>query len=519
MKEVEPPRGSGLLPAAGVLAVVLGGALLYRFAVKPDAPPAPASSGSAAATAYARCKPVTTEDGFVIGDTRRTAARKAEGDEAPSEVEPERDDLLQPFAVVLGRAVSYQGGFAMGVMGDVTQAGETGQGSAAFVAMVGPDGSTGKTVKLIRARGDLDPPVVAAAPGSELLFAATLEPNASSRAIRLASIRGTELTWGPEIPEDTDPSIAIDLAVTARKGVVVWDTDDESASYVHVAGFSVDAPGTIVSQRRATGPEKNADSPRIVATNQGFYLAYLVHEGETARDAVVDRGDRSPRPAPSATAKASSDKPPKKKKKKTDEPKTAAKPPRDDTREEGDVDETKGGESVSQAWIEVIPLDETGAQANDPIRVTPKGATVIGFDIATGPGDTLLVAYRDDDAPTGGGGGIVHIATIRAGGVGAVYESEDPVPSDGIPTLLSGWLAVPTLYGPDFIARLGADGLPAEALTKEPSLGRGEPIAANAESILVTEPEGAAMRFKVVQCGALPPAPDKPAPPAASTGP
>lgn len=134
---------------------------------------------------------------------------------------------------------------------------------------------------------------------------------------------------------------------------------------------------------------------------------------------------------------------------------------------------------------------------------------MIAFDMAPGPDGSLVVVYRDDDAPTGGGGGIVRMVNLRAGGLGASYESEDPLPSDGVPSVLGGWLAVPTLAGPDLLARLGKDGLPAELLAREPSLGRGEPIAATGSRLLLAEPQGAAMGFRVVECSeqGSPPAP------------
>ncbi len=485
-----PPRSSALLYAALAGAGVLGAAALYRCSAGPEqATVAPSASTSATLVASGRCKPVIDAPMFSIGAPSPKPGAEPVAPDLDTEVEPDRDDLLAPFAVVIGRATPTPTGFAFGALG------ESEGGSAAFLVTLGADGTGGAAKKIFRSRADLDPPVVAAAPGDGGLFVAALEPNASGRAIRLVRFSGDDVTWGAEIDEGRDESLAIDLAVTERRGVVVWDAADDDRSIVHVAGFTLDKVGEVVSRRPATAKELDADSPRVVAAERGFYLAYLVHGAQSRRELVGRRTpDGGDKPAPTATSSAPK---PKKKPKKQDEP------------EPEEVDESRGGEAISASWIEVVPLDETGAQSSEALRVTPEGVTVIAFDMAPGPDGSLVVVYRDDDAPTGGGGGIVRMVNLRAGGLGASYESEDPLPSDGVPSVLGGWLAVPTLAGPDLLARLGKDGLPAELLSREPSLGRGEPIAATGSRLLLAEPQGAAMGFRVVECSeqGSPPAP------------
>lgn len=479
--------------------LVLGGilvvALIYRWTASNDPLPAPPSPSAAVLTAEGRCVAISSPEGFVVGTEANLPAPEPQAPDLDNDTQPDRDDLLSPFAVVLGRATAFADGFALGMLGEAKE------GSSAFVVTLSADGATGKTVKLLRSRADLDPPAVAAAPGDGSVFAATLEPNASGRAIRMARVRGEEIAWGAEIPEGNDESLAVDLAVNARRGVVVWDALDGEQSVIHIAGFALDDFGKLTSSRTATTKAQDADSPRVVATDKGFFLVYLVHGGEIQRD------NRSPAVAsaqPTVIPEAPSAKPKSSSKPTTSKPKK--KPVEED--DSVDIDETKGGESISDSWIEAVPLDETGAQSSDAIRVTPQGVTVISFDVAPGPNGTLLVAYRDDDAPMGGAGGIIRMANVHPGGIGATYESDEPLPSDGVPALLTGWLGVPTLAGSDMLARLGADGMPAEALVREGSLGRGEPIAAIGDRMLLTEPMGAAMRLRVVECRPTPtPAP------------
>jgi hypothetical protein len=489
------PRSRSGLTALGVVGVIVLGALIYRFAASPpDAADGLAASASASAPLLPpRCVPLEAGASYRIGPEPNAdvepGANAKPSTSAPLVDEPpelDRDDLLSPYAVVVGRAVAFEGGYALGVLGDAEG------GSVSSVATLSADGTTGKLIRLARSRGDLEPPVVAATPSGEI-FAAMLEPNASSRALKLAKVVAGEVTWGAEITEGKDPSLAIDLAVSARRGVLAWDGLDGDRSFVSVAGFALDSFATMTSQRRATNKEVDADMPRVVARPGGFFLSYLVHERETERDAAADRGPREATPAPASSSK-------KKPKKGSDKPTS------------DDVDEARGGESVGSTWVEVVPLDESGAQASDALRITPAGATVTSFDVGVSSEGNLIVAYRDDDAPTGGVGGQVHVVKVHMGGFGPSYEPPDPLPSDGIPSVLDGWLGVPTLNGPDFLARLGADGLPSEPPQREVSLGIGEPIAARGDQLLLADPDGRAMKLRVVTCGPRIVAP--PAPPA-----
>jgi hypothetical protein len=480
-KSIPDNRGRGLISSAiavGLgLCLVVGGALVYRSSSKPGDGASTASASANPAEA-GRCHEVAPGKSYVVGPSEPSKGSSASPDDPP-----ERDDLLSPFAIVLGRAIAFDGGYAVGAQGE----GEG--GTLSSLVLVGPDGATGTPIRLSRSRGDLDPPVVAAA-GTGFVVA-IIEPNAGGRAVRLARVDGDKVTWGAELRESDDESLALDVAVNGDRGLVAWDAIEDERSYVSVTGFAAGSVGDASGARRLTPKTTDAEAPRIVPRPGGFYVVYLVRGQERARE-VARPGEASPG---------------------TDKPKQKDRH-RGDTRAPGEVDETRGGEAVMSAWLEVVLVDASGAPSGDPLRVTADDGHVISFDAAPATDGGLVLAYRDEDSPTGAGGGMVKMVRIAAGGgISGSHQSDEGTPSDGAPTLLPGWVAIPTLRGADLLARLNHDGLPSEPLLADPSLGRGEPIAARGAELLVAEPEGKAMRLRVLSCG------ERPAPPPAEPEP
>ncbi|NUO48841.1 MAG: hypothetical protein HOV80_08295 [Polyangiaceae bacterium] len=479
-RSIPDQGGRGIISSAVAvglgLCLVVGGALVYRSSSKPD-DTMPTASASANVAEAGRCREVAPGKSYVVGPSD---ASKASSSASPDEDPPDRDDLLSPFAIVLGRAIAWDGGYAVGAQGE----GEG--GTLSSLVLVGPDGATGTPIRLSRSRGDLDPPVVAAA-GSGFVVA-LIEPNAGGRAVRVARVDGEKVVWGAELRESNDESLALDIGVSGDRGLVAWDAIEDERSYVAVSGFTAANVGDATGARRLTPKTTDAEAPRIVSRPGGFYVVYLVRGQESAREAA--------RPSEAAPGV---DKPKKKKE------------PKGDKRAPGEVDETRGGEAVTSAWLEVVLVDASGAPSGDPLRVTPDDGHVISFDAAPAADGGLVLAYRDEDSPTGAGGGMVKMIRIAAGGgISGSHQSDEGTPSDGAPTLLPGWVAIPTLRGADLLARLGNDGLPSEPILADPSLGRGEPIAARGDQLLVAEPEGKAMRLRVLTCG------ERPAPPAAA---
>ena len=208
-----------------VIAAVVGGLVVWRTIVGRDEPPtiAQSPSGEASATT-APIAPVAprcveqSKQPFMIGESgspRPAPSPPSLEAGAPVEVADEIEDDLTPFAVEIGRGAVFANGFAAGARRDAEG------GAVAMVATIGFDGNGGKLVKLGRSRGDLDPPVVTGA--GDVVLAALLEPNASGRSIRIAKVKGDEVTWGVELSEGHDESSALDLAASGARAVVVWD--------------------------------------------------------------------------------------------------------------------------------------------------------------------------------------------------------------------------------------------------------------------------------------------------------
>src|SRR5262249_35547638 len=124
-------------------------------------------------------------------------------------------DDVSPFAVEIGRGTPFGGGYAASVLRDAEG------GTVAFVAMLGPDGRGGKLVRIGRSRGDLNAPVIA--PAGDAQLTARVEPHAAGRAIRIARVSGEGVTWGPELSEGQDESLAVDLAASGGRAVITWD--------------------------------------------------------------------------------------------------------------------------------------------------------------------------------------------------------------------------------------------------------------------------------------------------------
>ncbi len=475
--EPDDRRGlPGLVWAGIAVATIFGTAFVVRSCL----PPAPPSSGvsvvpSADAGEPGRC--VTRGEPFTVGEPGKLPGEPS----TPDGLDPVIDDpMLMPFAVVVGRAVAVGDRFAVATLN------EGDGGAVANIVRVDPSGAANSVTKLARIRGDLDPPaIVATGTGDELLIA-WLEPNASSRSVRLAKLVGTEITKGAEIPEGRDESAAVDIAALKGRSVLVWDMIDEDKSYVVVAGLDNTNIGEVPFSRRVTPKGIDADSPRVVAHADGYFLAYLEHGAQS------DRGPRSPSNTSSPKEKPG-DKPAKEKPGKRDaQAEPTAQP---------EVDESQGGESIGLASVMVMQLDATGNQRSDALRVSPQSGTVMGFDVALAPDGSLVVAFRDDDAPTGGVTGGLTLVRVGVDGSTTKFESSDTDAAEGVPTLLPGWLSLSTLKGSDVLTRLGADGLPKEPLFVEPSLARGEPIAARGTTLLLAEPLGKGMRFMTATCG------------------
>jgi hypothetical protein len=446
----EPSRALWVVPVLLTTAVIAMAIWRIRTLPAPSfsapLPLAPSAEAAPSPPPAPRCTEVSA-DPFVIGDL--PPADPPAGDPGSDPAEGPLDPTA-PFAVEIGRGAVFEGGFAVGARRDAEG------GAAAMVATVGADGKGGRLVKLGRSRGDLDPPVVAGAGASVL--AVLIEPNAGGRALRIAKVTGGEVAWGPELSEGRDDSLAVDLAASGARAVVVWDdlsgVAEAAHSSVMLASFDVATMRAVQGARPVSAKGADASAPRLAPRPGGYWLGYLVH-GE--------------------------DDPAKKKK-------------------HGDADEPEElGEAITTSWLEVVPLDEAGVPTGAARAVSPRSGHVLAFDLEPAENGNVLAAFRDDDTPTGSSGGKVSSVLLRLGG-GAEPRVLEESGTTGAPDLLPGWISLASVNGPTRLAAMSPSGELLDPLAPEPSLGAGEPLAATADAILWARPLGKAMRLSVVRC-------------------
>jgi hypothetical protein len=417
-----------------------------------------------------RCAEMSKQP-FVIGDA--PAPKPAS---TSTDMEDPPEDELAPFAVELGRGVAFGAGFAVG-----TQRQAEG-GTVSMVATLGPDADDGKLVRLARSRGDFDPPVVAAA-GSSLL-AAMMEPNAGGRAIRIAKVEGDRVTWGPELAEGRDESLALDLAATGTRAIVVWDDvpAGRERSVIDLATFDV-ATMHGSGGRAITPPTIDADQPRLAPRPGGYWLSYVVH-GDAPTEPTAAKDDAPTDTGTNANANASAKKKPGTK---------------GDTNPD-DSDTEAAGEAIAHQWLELIPLDENGMATGAPRAVTPKDGRVIGYDLEDDADGRAVLLYREDDTPNGSNGGRVKVITVELGGVGEPHVIAEEGVGAGVPQLFSSWVVIHSMSGPVQIGAIGPHGELTAELAPEKPLGHGEVIAASGNAFLIATPAGRAMKLAVARC-------------------
>lgn len=394
-----------------------------------------------------RCKTVSAE-AFVVGDNKG-AARKSANAAAPDagalpvdEADEEFDELA-PYAVELGRGAVLNKGFAVGALRDGDG------GSYAMVARIDADGRNGKLVKLGRSRGDFDAPTVTGY--KDAVLAAMLEPNAGGRAIRVAKVSGEQVTWGPEVSEGRDESLAVDLATSGDHGILVWDdvSKDGKRTMVMIESFDAETMKSDGKAHPISSPKNDAEVPRLTTRTGGFWLAYV----------VVGEGKK----------------------------------PKDE-------DTGLGGEAIQPRWIEVVPLDEKAEPVGLPRAVTPKDGHALAFDIEATEDGGMILAYRDDDTPSGSTGGKVVTVWVRLSGIGEPQVVTEEGNSTGVPDLLPGWMAIASLSGATRMGPLSPKGELLGELRREPEIGNGEILAGTRASLLVARPAGKAMKLSVVEC-------------------
>jgi hypothetical protein len=354
-----------------------------------------------------------------------------------------------PFAVEVGQGVAFDEGFAVGALTPERR------GAKASVVTLGPGGGGARVVPLLTAHGDTPPPRLAAV--GKAVLVGVLESAASSRRLKLGRVEAGAVAWGPEFDQARDESLAFDLAANGAHALVAWDDEPREADRgvikvvsFEAAGFQKMTPPRILSPKGT-----DAEMPRVVPRPGGFWLTWIARRPE-----------------------------------KTD----------DSAREVGEAPEFR--------WLEAMPLDERGASVGPPLRVTPDKGHVLIYDLRELPDGRALVLYRDDDTPSGSSGGVLLKVVLRPDGASEPAVVADRHLGVGSPAVLDGWIAVGDASAETRLARVGRDGALLDRLESEPVLGRGEPLAARGDALLVLQPRGQGVRLFVTRCREQGPAPD-----------
>jgi hypothetical protein len=375
------------------------------------------------------------------------------------------EEAIEPFAAEVGRACRPgSGGWAIGAKRDADGAG------SGELGLLAAEGGAARLVALGRLRGDVDPPIVACpAAWSDAVLAGLLEPNASGYTLRLARVptaEGAAVVWGAEIEQSRDDSLATDLGAQGDDAVVVWDhvAAAREPSAVMLATVPLGKLDRAGEPRRVSAAGVDADQPRLALREGGFWLAYVARAPAPARVTAP--------PASAAPSAAPTD----------------------------DGPARYPAERLERSWIEVVPLDARGEPLGEPRPVTPRDGYVLAFDVGAGPSGALHLAWRDDDTPSGGGGGRVEIGRLDASGGFVTQRVADRDVGAGAPALVAGWLA---LSDPDGRLRLAPRSDTGELGGEprlEPLLGRAELLGADGERLLIASQVGRAVELAVTRC-------------------
>ncbi len=405
----------------------------------------------------ARCQAVANGAFFTIGKA---------GPRTPADADD--PETAQPFAVEIGDAAAFQKGFAVAALES------TGNETRALVATLSSDAARGKVVDLGRVHGDVEPPRLAAR-GADVFFALADHAPSSAR-LRVGLVpgggdRAAGLTWGFETSRAGRGASAFDLAVTSKRGLLVWDEVDARGErqLLRLASFSLDNLGAVTEPRTLGVGSLDQEMPEVVPRGAGYWLAWVA-AGPQARPAARAGTREKPRPAAS-----------------------------------GDAPESVL--EFGNRWIEIVALDENAAPLGAPQAVTPRDRHVLIFDLAPAADGGALLAWRDDDSAPGSESRIVHLARVTASGAveRSVIDHDDV--GAGAPSLIAdttpaaaSWLALESVTHETRLAALTPKGGVLDELAAESAIGNGDALAASEGRLLLSRPRGLGAELFVVAC-------------------
>ncbi len=379
-------------------------------------------------------------------------------------------EALAPFGVELGEAQRTPAGLAIAAIDG------RGGKSAAVVALLGPDGTSGRVVELGRVYGEADPPRLAAHESG--LLVATADMDASGRMLRLGRIVeeagryeaiGTLGERGASLED-------FDVAVSGGALGVVWTTPTRQRGKLRLQRLDATHPNpTASSPQSLDGEATEIESPRLTPRQGGFWLTFI------ARSGGVKAAPRAPAPA----AKAGS--------------------------QEREADEPRPVE-LGAGILRSTALDLNLKPLGAPITVSGAASHVVAYDRVSAEAGALLVTYRDDDTTPGAEARLLWTARIGLDGSVTRERFEDEGIGAGAPSWLveraagrptRTWLAVPGNEGQLSLIGVSAAGKPEPPLRHEALLGNAEPLLWEAGRLWVGRPRGTTTEIESLDCSLL----------------
>lgn len=392
---------------------------------------------------------------FTVGD-RGAPPHAADPSDADT------DEAREPFAVELGTAAAFRGGFAVGALT------LTGQPHAQ-IALVDPDGGHGRSVDLGPTHGGQAAPHVAAR--GDHVVVVVPDSDASGREFKLAAIRdaptAATLVWGAERPAGGAGSEVFAIELNDARGVVAWDSVDRAQhGAIHAMSFALDDVSKAGPTRTLSPEHTDAQSPALALRPGGFWLAWIA--------APVEK------PATKGLSAKDSD----------------------------DSD-------ASARRVEIMPLDAEGTASATPIAVTPHESRVLAYDIAPLPGGGALVGWRDDGATPGVEDDAVRLTAVLPDGSVQQSELSATRALAGVPALIPDveasdklaplWVSVESGAGVTLFGAANATAAPIDALSPDPLIGRADVLAVAAGRTLIARPVRLAVELSVLECRPGPP--------------
>jgi hypothetical protein len=322
--------------------------------------------------------------------------------------------------------------------------------------MLDEHGNRSAVLSLGRLRGDVGPPILAAK--GEHLMASLLEPNASGMARRMVAIRNGKSYWGLEFELGRTESFGADFVVGPEVTFIAYDdlVEDGQRSQISLRSVTTRDAKSTSKARVLSAAGIDAEMPRIVERAGGYWLAYVAR-GLVEDEAVRAQGGTKPTGRYAA-------------------------------------------EAIEPSRIEILRLDEEARPQGEARAVTPQGGHVLAYELKAVADDGLLIAWRDDDTPSGSGGGELQVLRIDLSGVG---ERQLVVRDDigaGVPQWVGTWLAYANRQDELRLAPLDERGLLGNSPAKPSLFPRAQWLVGRGEDILLAHPRGTGVEFSLLRC-------------------